>query len=229
MRKILIVVLIIILLFVGYLMLFNGINIFGWKVLSITQVKQESEALDSKLEQVSTLTSTVYPKAIKELNDSTKQLLIEKGNYADLVSYSSSEDVTSATQLEKYEVEYLWAKIGNHATKKGVTLKLDIKTSSQGTPNQYDLTFTATGKYVSISEFIAALEDDSSLAFKIEDFKLAATADSKEILQGSFNVKDVAINIDKISSGTTTNNNTTNTNTTNTTNTNSVSQNTTQP
>lgn len=203
MRKILISVLIMLLIAVGYLMIFNGLDVFGAKILSVGQIKEQSDQLDDKLQQVSTLTSTDYPKAIKELNDSTKQLLIEKSNYADLVSYSSSEDITSSTQIEKYEVEYLWAKIGNHATKNGVTLKLDIKTSSTGTPNQYDLNFTANGKYVSISEFIAALEDDSSLGFKIEDFKITATTDSTEILQATFIVKDVAINIDKVSSGTT--------------------------
>lgn len=203
MRKILISILILILVVVGYLMVFNGLNVFGADILSVAQIKQESDQLDQKLQQVSTLTSTHYPKAIKDLNDSIKQLLIEKSNYADLVSYSSSEDITSATQIEKYEVEYLWAKIGNHATKNGVTLKLDIKTGSSGTPNQYDLSFTANGKYVAISEFIAALEDDSSLGFKIEDFKITATTDSTEILQATFMVKDVAININKVSSGTT--------------------------
>lgn len=205
MRKILIMILIVITLLVGYLMIVNGLNIFGWQVLSIGQIKDKSESLDSKLQQVSTLTSTTYPKAIKDLNDSTKQLLIEKESYADLVATSSTQDITTASHFEKYEVEYLWTKIGNHATKNGVTLKLDIKTSTTGANNEYDLSFIATGKYVSILEFIAALEDDSSLGFKIEDFKLNPSTTSTEILQANFNVKGIAINIDTLSSNGTTN------------------------
>lgn len=226
MRKILIMVLIIILLITGYLLLFKGLNVFSFSIASIWQIKDKSDNLDGKLQQVSTLTSTTYPKAIADLNDSTKQLLMEKDNYADLVTYSSNEDVNAASQLEKYEVEYLWTKIGNHATKNEVTLKLDIKTSTTGASSQYDLNFIATGKYASISEFIASMEDDSSLGFKIEEFKLNPSTESTEILQATFTVRDVAINIQNIATTSTTGNTTNSITNTTQTNTNTVNQNT---
>lgn len=204
MRKILIIVLIVILIILGYFTIISGLNIFGLNISSIKQIKEKSDILNSKLEQVSTLTSIDYPAAISTLNESSKQLILEKNNYAELVSYSSSEEVTAASQVEKYEMEYLWTKIGNHATKKGIVLKIDIRTSASGTPNVYDIYFTATGKYISISEFIASLEDDSSLAFKIEEFKLLPTINKDTVtevantttLEATFTVKDIAINID---------------------------------
>lgn len=199
MRKILIIALIVILIVLGYFMVIDGLDVFGFNILSIQGIKEKNDKLNSKLGQVSTLTSTDYPTAISNLNESSKQLALEKANYADLVSFSSSEDVTAASQLEKYEMEYLWTKIGNHATKNKIVLKFDVKTSSTGTPNVYDLYFTANGEYVSISEFIASLEDDSSLAFKIEDFKLLPTNDDTSELQATFTVRDISINIDTIS------------------------------
>lgn len=209
MRKILIMILIVILLIIGYFMIMDGMEVFGVEILSFMGMKQKNEQLDLKLQLATSLTSTEYPSAIQELNTSSKQLVKEKSNYADLVTFSSSEEIAKASQFEKYEMEYLWTKIGNHATKNGVVLKLDVKTSSTGTPNQYDLYYTATGKYVSISEFITALENDSSLNFKVENFKLLpsqvatstteASAQDTTTLQATFVTKDVAINIDKIS------------------------------
>lgn len=215
MRKILIITLIVILIVSGYFMIIDGLNIFGLNILSIQGIKEENDRLDSKLEQVSTLTSTDYPTAINNLNESSKQLALEKTNYADLVSFSSGEDITAASQLEKYEMEYLWTKIGNHATKNKVVLKIDVKTSSTGTPNAYDLDFTATGEYVSISEFIASLEDDSSLAFKIENFKLLPKNEDSTELQAMFTVRDLSININRISESTQSTTDTRNTDTVN--------------
>lgn len=233
MRKILIIVLIVILIVLGYFTVINGLKVFGANILSVKQIKEKSDTLNSKLRQVSTLTSTDYPAEINALNESAKQLILEKNNYADLVSYSSSEEVTAASQVEKYEMEYLWTKIGNHATKNGIVLKIDVRTSVSGTPNLYDIYFTATGKYISISEFITSLEDDSSLAFKIEEFRLLPTINkdtATEVtdtttLEATFTVKDIAINIDMAhqNSPNVTNSTSTN-NTVNTNNTTSTDQ-----
>ena len=91
MRKILILLLILLLIFIGYFMAFRGIQVFGVEVLSISQIKEKNEDLDTKLKQLSTLTSVNYPQVVKELNTSSKQLLIEKENYADMLNYSSNE------------------------------------------------------------------------------------------------------------------------------------------
>lgn len=202
MRKIVIIILIFIIAVIGYFAIFEGLSVFSIQIVSVTKIKDKSDKLNSNLEKLSTLTSVDYPKAITDLNDTTKQLLIEKDNYNDIVNFSSTDNVNTATQLENYEVEYLWAKIGNHATKKGVTLKLDITTSSSQTPNQYDLKFTANGQYVAISDFVAAIENDSNLNFSIENFNLVPSTDTGN-LQATFKVKDIAIKIDRLTTGTT--------------------------
>ena len=208
MRKILLVILMILMILAGYVVIAKGISFLG--IASIEQINKKNQDLDKKLQEVSTLTSTDYPKAITNLNDSSKQLIIEKENYADLVSFSTEDDIVSSSYIEKHNLEHLWVKIGNYATKNGITLKMEITTSSTGAQGEYNLNFTANGKYVSISEFIAALEDDSTLEFKIEEFKLVPTANTDgENLQATFTVKDIAINIEKNKTETETNKNTT--------------------
>lgn len=218
MRKILIIAIIVILIILGYFMIIDGMKILGIDILSVFQIKEKNDELNLSIEKISMLTSTEYPKAISNLNENSKKLLLEKENYADLVSFSNNDDVNLASHFEKYEMEYLWTKIGNHATKNGIKLKFEVTKSSAQTENQYDLKFDVTGKYASISEFIASLENDSSLAFKIENFKLLPLVDS-EMLQATFIVKDISINIDKLSQPTNEQTNTnTNTNQNNTTN-----------
>lgn len=195
MRKILIIILIVLLLLLGYFAIFNGLKVFGVEVLSVLQIKDKSEQLDAQLQKVSTLTSVDRPRAMSELNDSAKQLVIAKEEYNDKILYSSEEEIEQATQGIQYEMEYLWTKIGNHATKNGIVLKFTVKQSSTGVAGLYDLSFVATGKYVSISEFIASLENDSSLKFKIENARITPFEGNTENLQAAFDVKEISIKI----------------------------------
>lgn len=157
----------------------------------------ESDLLDSELQKVSNLTNIDRPKAMSELNESMKQLSIAKEEYNNKILYSTEEEIEQATHGVHYEMEYLWTKIGNHATKNGIILKFVVQQSSSGVANQYDLSFIATGQYVSISEFIAALENDSSLNFKIENVRVIPFQGNTENLQASFMVNEISININQ--------------------------------
>lgn len=203
MRKILISLLIVLLLVVAYLMAFKGIDILGMEVLSITEIKDKNSKIEEKLENVSTLTSIKQPEAVSSLNNSVKELIIAKEEYNDKVLYSSGENIAEAAQTIPYETEYLWTRLGNHAKKNGINLKYELRKTTAGilesqTAKQYDLYFTLTGSYVSISEFIAAIENDSSLNFKIESFALIPTKESTETLQATFIVKEISVKTDNV-------------------------------
>lgn len=209
MRKILISILIVLLLAALYVMAFKGIDVLGIKILSISEIKNKNSNLEAHLENVSSLTSIEQPKAMSSLNSSVKELMIAKEEYNDKVLYSSSEDIAQAAQTIPYETEYLWTRLGNHAKKNQINLKYELRQTSGGVTDnpdikQYDLYFTLTGSYVSISEFIAALENDSSLNFKIENFLLNPTKESTEILQATFTVKEISIKTSQVTRTTTT-------------------------
>lgn len=200
MKKILIIALIVLLLIVGYFSIFKGLNILGVEISSVFGIKDKSDELDIELQSLNTLTSVDRPKAMSDLNSSAKQLVIARDEYNEKILYSSEEEIEQATQGIQYEMEYLWTKVGNHATKNGIVLKMTVSGSSMGVSGLYDLSFVATGKYVSISEFIAAIENDSSLNFKIENAKIMPFEGNTENLQATFQVRGISIRIDTITS-----------------------------
>lgn len=242
MKKILIIVMIVLLSVIAYATVVNGYSIGEFKVLGIKEIQINNNELDIKIQEANKKNTTTYQEKMNQLNVAAKDLITKKKSYEELVSYSKESDVAKAQQFQQYEVEVLWTKVGMYATKNGVVLKFDITESNNGTPNVNDLKFTATGSYISITDFVADLEKDAKLAFTIENFELVpvATQDTNangRNLQATFRVKDIALNMNTTTispqssttetntttaegNNTTTNStNTTNNTTTNTTNT----------
>lgn len=231
MKKLLISLLIILLLILTVYTIFNGIKIGSLNILGIMDIKDENEELDSRIQYATKLASTDYQKEMAELTDAGKQLDTQKKNYEDLVTVSTDEQVQTAKQFEKYKLEYLWTRIGNHARSEGVSIKIDVRKGTNTTQETYNLDFTVNGSYIGITDFIYAIEDDSSLGFKIEEFKMVPEG---EELKATFICKDIAINdieeslVTNESQGTTDGTTTQNgTNTTNTVTNNTVTTNTT--
>ena len=75
----------------------------------------------------------------------------------------------------------------------------------------YDLNFTAEGSYIGIALFLADIQDDSFLEFKIENFQMTG----EEKLKATFVVKDIPIKIENLSSESSVVEDTTNANNTN--------------
>lgn len=193
MRKVLILILITLLLVAGYFVLYKGLKVGDIAILSVTQIQNKYAEVDTKLNELSVLTSIDQPKSVSDLNSSAKQLLIAKEEYNDKVLYSSSENIAAATEIRPYETEYLWTRLGNHAKNKRVNLRYELKPATSGATGQYDIYFTVTGSYVALAEFIAAIESDSSLTFKIENFKISPNGGNTENLQATFTVRDVNV------------------------------------
>ena len=190
MKKVLISLLIVLLLVLNCIAIFKGVNLFGLNILGIGQIKEKNDNLDKIIAEATTVASTDYPKALSEMEINLKKLEEEKKNYEDMVTISTGEQVQLANQYQKYEVEYLWTVIGNHATKEGVVIKIDILATSGD--NNYNLNFTVNGSYIGITEFISDIENDSALGFKIENFSMKPGASTQD-LQATFTCKDIVI------------------------------------
>ena len=196
MRKTLILIIIFLLLVVLIYMSLKTTTIGSLTIYGINGLNQENKNLDNKIQTASQLTGVDYQNALTDLTASAKQYQTAKQNYEELVALSTADDVTAASQLEKYEIEYLWAQIGKHATDENVVLKLEIsKNDTSEATGYYDLKFVATGSYVGLTDFIYDIENDSSWAFKIENFKMIPSGGENE-LQATFTCKDISINID---------------------------------
>ena len=173
MKKILISIIIILLIGLGYTIGVKSLSIGQLKLESVGDIKNASASLDQKFNTSKEISAKTYPKSIEDLDKVVRDLKTAKQQYqAKTLNNPDVQSNLGIIQVEKYNIEYLWTIIGNYATKYGVTLTLDIKSTSA--QDVYNLNFSLEGKYIGITDFIYSLEDDSELKFEIKDFKISS-------------------------------------------------------
>ena len=228
MKKLLMLILIALLVAFSIFLFIQGVHIGSFEISWIKIIQEKDDELDAKIQQAGKLAEKDYKQAVGDVTASSQQLKQQKKNYEDMTAISTDAEGKSTNQIEKYEIETLWVRVGNHATSQGVVMQMDVIKGNSSIQDMYNLKFTATGSYISITDFISAIENDSTLGFKIEEFKMNPSSSGSD-LQATFVCKDIAIKDVSQSTTTTpsadTNNNTSNTNNTanNTTNSNSTS------
>ena len=193
MRKILISILICLLLIGSAFFMVNGIsnlNIQGVKGLS-----QKNSQIDKKISDLSNVISVTYVNSEANLKRTANTLQDSKTEYENQAILSNSQDPSYISQLETYDIDYLWTKLGNHARSENVVIKIELVASGSST-NLYNLNFTVTGEYVGITDFIYDIENDSKLGFKIDEFQIGNAGDSK--LDSTFSCKEIPINVGSI-------------------------------
>ncbi len=213
MKKLLILILIALLLALAGIVAINGVQIGSFEILGIKGIQNSSAELDEKIQEAGKLAQKDFQQAVKDVQDNSKKLEETKQEYEEMTAISSESDVQSAAQLETYEIETLWVKLGNHATNEGATMKMDVTKGSNTTQDTYNLNFTVNGSYISITDFISDIENDDTLGFKIEEFKMSPSGSGSD-LQATFVCKDIAIKEITQTTPTTTNNTTNGTNST---------------
>ena len=212
-RKIILIVVIILILLLAGWIIAKGFKIGNLQIKGIIGIAQKNEEIDQKNEALSNIASVTYNSKLSTLNQTGVTLQDKKEQYeneAMLVTASGGTGYLSTT--EKYEIEFLWTRLGNYAGDEGVDIKIDVTNSSIS--GKYDLNFTVTGSYVGITDFIYDIENDSKLGFKIEDFSMNAVSVSTKdddddnttkkesstttAVQATFSCKQININIQTI-------------------------------
>ena len=231
MRKILLIIVIVLLIILGFTSVINGVQIGDFKIYSIQEIGQQSEELDNQIHELNTSIDDYYPDKRQELTETSKKMQSIKEEYLNEINASTNEELGTALQIKNYEIESLWARVGNHAIDQGVNMTLEVKPGSSS--DTRNLEFTVKGTYLGQINFLYAIEDDEELNFRIYNYKL--TPNNGNVLKATFLIKDVRItksmneslnseigaNDAKETSVNTNNKN--NTNTTNNTNTNTSS------
>ena len=196
MKNILITVISLLLTALIIICMVKGLTIGDFNILSIASIKEGSSNLDNAIEELNNLKNVTYKKKVDDLQTTTKNLTTAKQKYLDLASVSTDQEIQEANLEQTYAMEYLWNKVGSYATREGVTLKWDV--SSTGVNNKYTLNFTTTGSYVGVISYIYALENDSDLSFRIENFK-KVSGDSSNVT-ATFTVNNIAIKAETVTS-----------------------------
>ena len=220
MRRLLISILLILLIVITVLCIKNGINIGPLHVLGVTQIQDANGELTRKIAEAKN-TNDNYAGKLNEIKDLITDLGEARSKYLQTINVSTESEIREATQTKNYTIEYLWSQVGNHATKEGVNIRMDVVSGVD--ENTKNLNFTVSGNYLAITNFITDLENDSSLQFTIDEFAMTQN-------QCTFVVRDVFIKNEKTmssqrtnTSNTTSSGNSSGTNNTNSTgNTNSV-------
>ncbi len=183
MRKLLISILLILLIVMAVLCIKNGITIGPLHVLGITQIQDANGELTKKIAEAKS-TNDNYANKLTEIKNVIKDLGTARQEYLQTINVSTESEIREATQTKNYTIEYLWSQVGNHATQEGVTINFEIVSGVDENIN--NLQFTVSGNYLAITNFITALENDSTLQFTIDEFSMTKN-------QCTFVVRDVFI------------------------------------
>lgn len=218
MRKILISTLVCLLLIGSAFFMVNGtsqINVKGFLDLD-----EKDHEIEQKITELSNVISIEYVDKESNLKRTANTLQESKTEYENQAILSKSNNPSYASQLETYDIDFLWTKLGNFAKEEGVVIKIEL-VSSGTSANLYNLNFTVSGGYVGTTNFIYDIENDSKLGFKIDNFNMGAKIDYTIV--STFSCKEIPIKVGKIDAPideqeNENNTNSTNTNTTNNTN-----------
>lgn len=227
MRKIIISIIVALLLIGSAFFMVNGISDVG--IIGIKGLNEKNNTIEQKISELSNAISVTYVNTESNLKSTANTLQASKTEYENQAILSNSNSPSYASKLEKYDIDYLWTKLGNYAKDENVVIKIEL-VSGGASQNLYNLNFTVTGDYMDTTNFIYDIENDSKLGFKIDEFKMGPGGDNK--LTTTFVCKDIPVNVGKTDESTkdTTSNGSTETTqgTTNNTNTQNSSTNTTR-
>ena len=200
MRKVLISILLILIIVMVALCIKDGINIGPLQVLGVEGINNKNEELTQKINEAKTANEN-YTTMLNKLKQDIESLTKSKEECLSLINISTESQLQEATQTKNYTIEYLWSRVGNHATQEGVKIRMDI---TSGTIYR-NLKFTVTGNYLAITNFITSLENDSTLEFTIDDFSMTQN-------ECTFTVKNVKVQQETTTSSSSSASNTTQTN-----------------
>lgn len=192
-RKVIFILVIVILTVLAGFIIIKGVNIGNFEILGITGIIQKNKDIDDKNKKLATDASTTYVTKVATLEQTAKSLQNKKDEYTNEAVLVGEAGNGYISTTEKYEIEYLWTRLGNYAKDENVDIKIDVTNSTMS--GKFDLNFTVIGSYVGITDFIYDIENDSKLGFKIEDFVMQSLDDK---VQATFSCKQININIENI-------------------------------
>lgn len=170
--------------------------------------------LDDKL----VTTKGNYDSSLKSVETSKAEFKKQKDQY-DAITQDTINIIKEATTDEKYNVEYMWIKLGNYAKSNNLVLTLvepggtaqadtssttTTQTSSTTTPttgstagsttptttsSTGEFSISVKGNYINVSDFIFDLENDTELRFKLDKIKMEYAGNNQ--ITASFVVKNL--------------------------------------
>lgn len=195
MRKYILIFILIILAILFFTIFFAGISIGGFKLNSYKNIIQVSNQRKSLSAELSNKNNIEFEEKKTTLDSTVNKYNELKAKYDQLVSEGKISNQNLYNSMDLFDMDYLWKKIGDYATEKGVKLQIDVvksETATAITPEYAicDLNFTIKGEYGAITDFMYNFEKDDELNFETSNFLLE---ENGEELQATFTVKEVSL------------------------------------
>lgn len=169
MRKIIVLIIAFVVLFVTIGVFINGIGFL--KINGISNIKQKDQMLSTKVLELENCVNNEYKGALLKLNNTYNSYKNSKNDYNEQVAISSLNRSSYASQTERYNVDFLLTKIGKYAEEENVVIKVAV-VPSEAIEDYYHLNIMVWGTYLYTANFIYDIESDSKLGFKIDNFKM---------------------------------------------------------
>ena len=189
MKRILIIVGLVIVIFFGITIVTKGFENekLNLNISSYEAIQGKSDSLTMAINAYNTKNDTEYNALLANLNGSVKKYKTSKTKYEEVI-----EELNGQGQLEQviedqiiysnkklYNIDYIQTQLGNYSDKEGLVLTLGLSSSEQVDPlattqdfTVCDLKFLITGEYINIARFISDIEGNDELAFEIRDFNM---------------------------------------------------------
>lgn len=218
MRKILILIVLILMIFLSYTVIVSGLSLGSKTLTNYKDLEEKSSQLNVALQNLNTQNTSQYESKKLALLSAVRNYKEKKEQYETILpeieaSKEEEDNSNPVAPVDLYDVGFLWTIIGNYASEEGIALDLNFVKDNTSTSVSTDflfcdLKFTVSGDYITITDFIYDLEDDDRLNFEISDFQLAKGGSN---LQSTFVVKSVPLNNKNLSNIATNTEDTTNT------------------
>ena len=160
MRKLIISIVLVLLIYMCYDAVYVGNSYLG--SVGYTTLQSERKSLDLAQQTLDFKNNQEFTAKKMDLNSAVELYNSTKTEYETLAA-EQKQQAYNSTDL--YDIDFLWTQIGNYATNNGIILKFDvvksITTATESTEYTVcDLEFMAIGNYIGVTDFIYDIEDD---------------------------------------------------------------------
>jgi hypothetical protein len=149
MKKIILILLTIVLLYLFYHTVTHGMQIGDIKILSYKEITEENAFLDSKINNLRSKINGDYERSKADVAGAKADFNTKKQAYDSLAANATDAQLEAAMKNEEFLLDYLWILVGNYANDNDVKFLMNVNDDED-----YTIDFDVTGRYISIINFI---------------------------------------------------------------------------
>lgn len=187
-KKIALLIISALFIFATYNVYSKGLSVGQINALSYSEITTKNTQLNNEIGKLDNLNKNQYTSALGRLESAESTFNKTKKSYEQLASTASESEIAEVNKEEKYLLDYLWIKIGNYANENNIKVLIDYMETDR------QINFDVSGPYISIINFIYDLENDSELAFDVDNIIMEGASTASDA-NATFTVSNVLVEL----------------------------------